>query len=176
MRKPYAMEIHPLNMRDLTYVLANIRDVDWKELKAQLPLGTKRENLAQHVLPTINGPAFCVYYKDQPIAVFGASQSSIPTLYNGFAFGTNKFKRAVFTISHFTYNVLSHILVDNYGALRLEIRAHIEHKESNAWLQKMGFTKECECECFGTSGETFVLYSVTAKNYYKVFGIHANLQ
>jgi len=170
------MSVHPLNLRDLTYVLANLRDIDWCELRAILPLGTKREDLPIHVIPTINGPAYSVYYKGQPIAVFGASQTTIPTLYSGFAFGTNRFKRAVFIISQFTFEVLSHLLVNECGALRLEVRALANHKLSNDWLTAAGFNRDCECECFGTSGETFIQYSTTVKNYYKVFGVHENLQ
>ena len=170
------ISISPLTLRDLTYVLANLREVDWRELKAMLPVGTKRADLPEFIYPTINGPAFCVYNNDQPIAVFGATQTQIPTLYTGYAYGTNKFRRAAHAIGHFTFNILSHMLVNDCHALRLEIRALADHKESNEWLVRAGFNKDCECECFGTSGETFIQYSVTAKNYYTVFGIHANLQ
>ena len=166
--------IHPLNVRDLTYVAANMRDVDWYELKSQLPLGAERINAAQYVLPTLNGPAWSVYYKEQPIAVFGLTQTTVETLWVLWAFGTNKFKRAAKVISAFGLQHISHELISR-GALRLEIRANIHHDEANRWLQSIGFTRECELECFGTNGDTFVQYSITAKNYYKLNGIPREL-
>lgn len=166
--------IHPLNVRDLTYVTANIRDVDWYELKSQLPLGAKKENAIQYIMPTLNGPGWSVYYKDQPIAVFGISQTSVPTLWVMWAYGTNKFRRAAKVISAFGLQHISHELIAR-GALRLEIRANKEHKEANDWLTKIGFNRDCDLECFGTNGDTFVQYSITAKNYYKLNGIPPEL-
>lgn len=166
--------IHPLNVRDLTYVVANIREPDWYELKSQLPLGAKKEDAIQYIMPTLNGPGWSVYYKDQPIAIFGLTQTSIPTLWVMYAFGTNKFKRAARAISAFGLQQLSHFLI-NQGALRLEIRANKKHNEATHWLEKIGFTRETDLECFGTNGDTFVQYSITAKNYYKLNGIPKEL-
>ena len=166
--------IHPLNIRDLTYVAANMRDIDWYELKSQLPLGTQRIDAIHHIVPTLNGPSWSVYYKNQPIAAFGITQTSIQTLWCLWAFGTNKFKRAARVISVFGLQNISHELI-NRGALRLEIRANIKHDEANRWLTQIGFNRECELECFGTNGDTFVQYSITAKNYYKLNGIPKEL-
>jgi hypothetical protein len=128
---------------------------------------TKQE-ASNHIVSTITGPSFSVQQNGQPIAVFGASHTGIPSVFVVDAFGTNRFRRAAPIISDFSLNVLSHELV-KMGGLRLEVRAHKEHTEANKWLEKVGFKKECECEYFGVNGETFVQYSMTIKDYYTRF-------
>lgn len=160
--------VHALNLRDITYVLANLRESDWNELKVQIPRGASRIELAAYMLPAIQGPAYSVWYKESPIAVFGVTPSPIPTMFIGFAFGTNKFRRAAPIISQFGYSVLSHWLVEA-GAIRLEVRASASHLQANSWLKALGFNYDCPLKCFGTDGSLFNLYSVTIEDYYKFF-------
>src|SRR5262245_52078164 len=109
--------VHPLTVRDFTYVIANLRSADWRELKAQIPIGTSKIDVSQHLLPTMTGPAFSVKCRDQPVAVFGASHTGIPSVFVVYAFGTDRFKRAARVISDFGINHVSHMLV-KMGGLR----------------------------------------------------------
>lgn len=158
------ISINTLNMRDATYVLSNLRTKDWQELSAMLPIGTTRIEAVNIMLPAMNGPSFSVSYKDQPIAVFGVSHTDIATLYVAYAFGTNRFNRAAPGITEFGITYLAPWLIKN-GALRLEVRSHVEHTGSNTWLTKLGFNLDCKLKRFGTSGETFNLYSATIDDY-----------
>ncbi len=160
--------VRALNLRDITYVLANLRNSDWDELKVQIPRNASKIELAAYMLPAIQGPAYSVCYKENPIAVFGVTPSPIPTMYIGFAFGTNKFRRAAPIITQFGYAVLSHWLVEA-GAIRLEVRASASHLQANSWLKTLGFNFDCPLKHYGTDGSDFNLYSMTIEDYYKTF-------
>lgn len=160
--------VKPLNLRDATYVLANLRNSDWNELKAQVPIGATKNDIVQYVLPAMQGPSYTICYKENPIAVFGVTPSPLPTLFIGFAFGTNMFRRAAPIITSFGMQVLSHWLVEA-GAIRLEVRAMASHLQANTWLHHLGFNLDCPLKCFGNDGSLFNLYSVTIEDYYRIF-------
>ncbi len=161
--------IHDLNIRDFTYVLANLRAEDREELKALVPVGFPIDKYSMlFAQAAFQGKAYSVHIKDEPVAVFGVGVSSAYSTAIGWAFGSTNFKRATPSISQFMWNKLSHELRDA-GILRLEARALTKHMFARQWLKNMGFHEDCELKCYGTSGESFHLYSMTIADYNKKF-------
>src|SRR5262245_20947422 len=109
MHKP--KEVHSLNIRDFTYVVANLRPDDEEEIRAMLPIRTPRNDYAQYLLQgAFEGPGYSVHIDSEPVAAFGVSMTWSYATAHGWAFGTRLFKRAVPTISHFMWHTISHQL------------------------------------------------------------------
>jgi len=157
--------VQDLNIRDFTYVLANLREEDLEELSALLPLNTRKEDFAGALLqPALDGMSYTVHLDDVPIAAFGVSMGSSYATAVIWAFGTSKFKRAVPTISHFVWNRISHHLYQS-GVMRLECRALGSNTFARDWLKRTGFHEDCELLYYGTKGQNFYLYSMTVDDY-----------
>jgi hypothetical protein len=164
------MLVQNLNIRDFTYVLANIRHEDECELRAIVDPNSTFEQLCTLLQACFTGLAYSVWYDQRPIAVFGAAISSSPSLYHAWAFGTDDFYKAVPTITRFMWEQVSHTLYTN-GALRVEARALAENIKARKWLKKIGFNEDCKLNTYGSKGEDFYLYSMTVADYRKKFGI-----
>jgi hypothetical protein len=157
--------VYDINVRDFTYVIANLRPEDEEELRALLPVTMPRDEYAQVLgKPIFEGMGYSVYLDDAPIAVFGVAMGGSFATATIFAFGTHKFKRAVPTISHFVWNKISHDLY-NSGVMRLECRALSSNTFARDWLKRTGFHEDCELPYYGTKGESFHLYSMTLADY-----------
>lgn len=166
--------VQDLNIRDFTYVIANLRPQDEEELRALLPQGSTRQDYSTILgQAAFEGNGYSVYLDDEPIAVFGVSRGSSFATAVIWAFGTDKFKRAVPTISHFTWNKITHDLY-NAGVLRLECRALSSNTFAREWLKRTGFREECELPYYGTGGQSFHQYAMTVEDYNRRFAGRLN--
>lgn len=166
--------VQDLNVRDFTYVIANLRPQDEEELQALLPLGSTRDDYASVLGPAaFEGNGYSVHIDDEPVAVFGVARGSSFATAVIWAFGTHRFKRAVPTISHFTWNKIAHDLY-NAGVLRLECRALSSNIFARDWLRRVGFKEECELPYYGTGGQSFYQYAQTVEDYNKRFAGRLN--
>lgn len=161
--KTQKLTIEELNIRDLTYILANLRDDDQKELDALFP-----DNVAADIRTIITagycmqGYAYVAKIYDQPVCAFGVSVNG--TVGSGWAFGTNRLWRVIPGVSHFCWNHISHQLVNAY-LNRLEVRPMAGHRTAIAWLKKLGFKHDCTLDMYGNNGQDFELFSMTTKDY-----------
>lgn len=162
-------EVHGLNVRDFTYVLANLRPEDEEELSALLPPSATRADFPAYLgQPAFEGNGYTVHLDNEPIAAFGVSRGGSHATAVIWAFGTRRFKKAIPILSHFTWNKIAHDLY-NGGCLRLECRALSKNTVVRNWLKKVGFKEECPLPYYGTSGQSFHQYAMTVDDYNRKF-------
>ena len=140
---------------DITYVAANMRAVDRRELTAISPVedALSISTLIWDRSRDGTGETWGAYLGDQPVAMFGVALAH-PGTYHGWMFGTRRTWRVVPAITRFR-RVLERSLYKS-GVQRVEVRALEENETATRWLVSMGAIIECRLPCFGKTGEPFV--------------------
>jgi len=151
-----SIEIRPGTLRDVSFIAANMRDEDWREIHASGPMDDRAEaGIMCHIASEFSWTA---WIKDDPVCAFGFARSGLPWVWSAWAFGTDRMKRAVPAVTRFGRETASRLLLEA-GARRCEIRSIADHDLAHRWLQGLGAHLECELPGYGRNGETFVLYS-----------------
>lgn len=141
------------NIRDLTYILAHLRDADRVELRATMgEIG----NYDLSLMLMQAGQSFICKIRNTPVAAFGASPMS-PTTVNAWAFGTDRFPRAVPQITRFVLGPLrQHLAAKGYRWA--EARVLTSHHTAIYWMEDhLDALVEARLRGFGTGGEDFLL-------------------
>lgn len=154
------VEIVDGSLRDLTYIAANIRPHDWREIAAQLPEGATPTQAA--AISFAAGRSWVATWDGQPVAGFGISPISTAVL-SIWAWGTNDMLRAVPSITRYVDGPLVKEW-DRLGINRVEARSIADHHAAHRWLRALGWT-EAACPEFGRSGEDFILFAQTRKGW-----------
>ena len=156
-----AVTIAPATLRDVAYVTANLRPQDRAEIRASADLASSVEAA---VIAVETSRRFCwtVKIAGQPVAAFGVAETSplTPHIRTAWAFGTNRFRRAVPAISRFASTYWPARL-NSEGVRRLEVRALAEHDIAHRWLIGLSAAFEGTLNNYGTAGETFRLFAWT---------------
>ena len=154
------VDIRPATLRDVTYIAANMREQDWREISCL----TNETRLGIGALSYLAAPEFTyvAWYRGDPVTAFGISPSAIATCWIGWAYGRSLLPRTIPAITRFFRSTLRQRALD-VGIRRVEVRSIIDHDVSHRWLTGMGATREAELPDYGMTGETFVLYSWTRK-------------
>lgn len=150
----FRIAIVPGVPRDLTFIAANMRADDWREISCQLAEGCTRFEVAwiAHQFG-----AWVATIDDQPVACFGFSQRSATTL-EAFAWGTDRMSRAVPAITRFIRNDLMPGWFAQ-GVRRLEARSLDTHTAAHRWMAATGAVREAVLPDCGRDGETFILFA-----------------
>ncbi len=162
--------IAPATLRDVAYVTANLRPRDRAEILASVDLASSVEAA---VIAVETSRRFCwtVKIAGQPVAAFGVAETSplTPHIRTAWAFGTNRFRRAVPAISRFASTHWPARLKSE-GVRRLEARALADHDIAHSWLISLDAAFEGTLNNYGTAGETFRLFAwiITGDNIEKV--------
>ncbi len=140
----------------LSFVAANMRDMDWKEIRCQLP--EERRGMAAEIVFYAGGPhRYAGVLNGCPVAVWGMFELR-PGLWTAWAYGTDRLGRVAPLISkHIFETVVPDILAR--GARRVEVRSLKGHSHVDGWLSRMGGVLECEMPDYGANGETFNLWA-----------------
>ena len=146
-------------MRDITYIGANLREQDRLELKASCALDSY-SLMAALAFSASPGWAW-TYWENQPVAAFGVSPGyyATPHIWTGWAFGTDRFRRAVPEMTRFMLGKQEQIR--QAGCRRLEVRSLAGHDIADKWLSSMGAKQEGVLRKWGAGGEDFNLWAWT---------------
>lgn len=157
------VSIVPINLRDASYVAANLRPEDWREIACQLPDGTEPLALAWMAAEG-SGEAWTASWKGQPVAAFGASPMT-PSVLSLWAWGTKGMWRVAGSIERFvTADCVPRWL--EAGITRVEARSIVGHVMAHRWLRRLGFAEQ-PCPQWGKAGEDFILFSWTRKEWFE---------
>ena len=156
------VEIVPATLRDLTFIAANMRAEDWREIACQFPEGITRTEIA--ALAGQFGESWVAVSSAQPVAAFGAAPLTCNVL-TGWAWGTRRMRRAVPAITRFMREDCAPRWVDA-GITRLEARSIAGHDEAHKWMRALG-ADEQPCPEWGRDGEDFILFSWTKERQWK---------
>lgn len=147
--------------RDITIVAANMRDWDRREFdaSADYPSATAAALLCHYGSMPWAGVALL---NGEPVAAFGAFGSPLqPQLRTAWAFGTDKFRRAVPAIGREVESWKPHLVAQ--GVHRIEARCLAEHDLAGRWLAGLGATREAVLRRHGRGGEDFELWAWIAE-------------
>lgn len=151
------ISIRPATLRDMTFVSANMRDQDRREIKAVIE---ESDTAIGYMLFALSpGLAWCGFLDDQPVAAFGVSRL-YAGLGGGWAYMSPRGVRLVPAITRFALRQVKRQLIAE-GFRRIEVRTAIDHDISHRWLERMGFAKEGIAVDYGTDGLDFVTYAAT---------------
>jgi len=145
--------ITALNLRDCTYVLANLREADRAELRGTYGDATGLD-VAAICLST---PwAYQIKLQSVPVAIFGATPISATTV-SAWAVGTGRFTRAVPALTRFINGPLAHDL-RSHGFRWAEARSIATHEAAHRWLKGLGASSLATLSGYGPGGEDFILF------------------
>lgn len=164
MKESLKPEIKPATLRDITWIAANLREQDKREILASSTLVARDAAIVcLHGSPNF---AWCVWINGQPHAAFGIGQGSPMTPYirSAWAFGTDKMRRCIPAISRFTVDEWPGRLIAE-GVTRVEVRSLLGHDVAGRWLKSLRAKHEGILRNYGSSGEEFDLYSWTKEDW-----------
>ena len=160
------VEIRPIVLRDVSYVLAHLRQADADEIWCQLPEGTKPLEFAGHVINYGDGYTACV--NGQPVACFG-TQPMNAVAHTAWAFGTNRMHRTIPAITDFMAEVHIPKIIEQ-GARLMEARSIRTHSQAHVWMIRTGAKTDGVTFPFGRKGERFLLFRWTVPEYHTIRG------
>lgn len=145
--------IETANLRDLSFVAANMRDEDWREIACQYPPNLTRLDIAYAAFASPE--AWVATVRGQPVAAFGVSRITVSVL-SAWAFATRSMWRAVPAVTRFIRDECARRWAEA-GITRVEARSIAGHHVAHRWMASMGGT--CEpCPAWGRDGEDFMLW------------------
>lgn len=151
------VEIAEANLRDCTYIGANLRPEDARETLCQLPEGTWGSSALAGIYEGLApGWNWIAYINDQPAAAFGFQPMTTP-VWQAWALGTKQLVRAMPAITRWCWSQEQRLI--DAGVRRLEARSIEGHTQAHHWLERLGCSRICELPDHGRDGELFYLYA-----------------
>lgn len=147
------------NLRDLSYIAANLRPEDRAEVSCQLDSWTP----AHLALTAMQGFAYVAELDGNPEAGFGAAEAR-SGLWIAWSWGTRRMRRCVPLITQFFFEVLGQTVASR-GAWRVEARALASNDMALRWLHRLGATERCRLPAYGKNGEDFILFDWTRETW-----------
>lgn len=160
------VDIRPATLRDITFVAANMRGQDKREILATAKLDTLTE---AGVISFHTSEDWCwiAWLDGQPVGAFGVAYGNPvyqPHIRHVWAYGTWRFKRVVPAISRFILREWPHRLLSE-GVTRVECRSLIDHDLAHKWMTGLKAHKECDLLNYGVNGETFTQWAWLAQDW-----------
>lgn len=159
------VNIIPGNLRDISYVAANMRSADREEVfaTARLESATQAAAISFHGSP---GWSWMALYNGQPAAAFGIGSGAHlqPHIRHAWAYGTVHFKRCVPAITRFVREFWFEALIEE-GVRRVEARSLVNHDIAHRWLASLGAKREGLLRGFGVNGEDFELWAFVYEDF-----------
>lgn len=164
--------IVPATLSDVTYVGANMRDIDRHEILCQLPEGTSGSDAAAMCFAgTPEGFMFTAHLDGQPVAAYGIGPLNY-VVWGAWAFGTKRMPRTLPAINRQIWAEIVPKLIEA-GCRRVEARPISTYKEALLWISRMGGIRvPGDLPDHGRGGEVFELWAWTLSDYLK--GVHDN--
>jgi hypothetical protein len=147
------------NLRDLSYIAANLRPEDHAEVDCQLDGWTP----ASLALTAMQGFAYVAELDGNPEAGFGCAELR-SGLWIAWSWGTKRMKRCIPRITQFHWEVLGPAVASR-GAHRVEARALASNDMALRWLHRLGATERCRLPAYGKNGEDFILFDWTRETW-----------
>jgi hypothetical protein len=145
--------IRPLNIRDATYIAANLRPEDDVEMRCQV-----REFDPVHIgtLLAQQRYAWSISHNGAPVMMVGLSPISAVGL-SGWALATDKVSKVVKTATRFCRGpVVDQFTFD--GFRWVEVRVHTSNHGAVRWVRGFGARPLTPLPGYGSGGEHFTLF------------------
>lgn len=155
------IDIRPANLRDASWLMANLRQLDREETFCQLPDDIPTGKLAEWLIT--GGEAFIAYHRNEPALLFGTTRIHVCAM-SIWALGTDKAERTIPAVSRFLIEHAIPWRLDE-GFTCMEARSLETHHDAHRWMESMGGKREGEPYLYGKGGERFVTYRWTVSSY-----------
>lgn len=152
-------KIRKATLRDVSFIVANLRCCDRQEIDCQIAPGTRPSEIAAFCLQ--GAQSWTVFRDGLPVGAFGFAPISDGVL-NGWAFGRPGFGRSFPAVTRFVFCEVLPGWLDQ-GVRRIEVRSIESHRTAHRWLEAAGATRICDLDDWGRGGELFYLYAWTAR-------------
>ncbi|MCP4072296.1 MAG: hypothetical protein GY742_11235 [Hyphomicrobiales bacterium] len=149
------IEIVAGNHRDISYVVANLRQIDREEIFCQMDI----DDVDLLAVLSLELNSRVCRLKCQPVAVFSFSLVNVSTVAVNL-FGTNSITRAIPAITRFIFTDMIPDALQQ-GIRRFEARTIETHSQAHRWLEACGAMREGALEQMGKNGERFFMYALT---------------
>lgn len=149
------MRLATLNLPDLNYVIAHIRDTDRCEISA-VRWDDNLEHLAEDCMAL--GRFSWIAGGDKPIAAFGCAPLW-PGCWTGWMFATDELDKIGFSLTKFIKRTILPAL-SSTGVHRIEARSMRGHRKAQQWLERLGANPEGLVSQCGKNKEDFIQYSL----------------
>lgn len=153
------MSIVPATVRDLTYIAANLRPEDQREIACQLSPEARTGDIA--AVAAHSTEAWVATLRGQPVAAWGVAPLAWSVL-SIWAFGTRHMTRAVPAMTRQIGERVDAWI--EAGVTRVEARSIVGHDKAHRWMRALG-AQELPCPCWGRGGEDFILFAWTAQDW-----------
>lgn len=154
MRRSSRVRIIPANLRDVSWITANLRPADRAEVFAQLDCSTTE--LAYYLT---QGESFVATLDGHPVLAFGTGELGC-TAVSVWALGTIRCTRVIPEVSRFFMNVILPSRLKR-GCRWAEARSIASHTVAHRWLERMGGEAVLRMPDYGRNGEEFILFRWT---------------
>lgn len=144
------------NLRDMSYIAANMREADRREIFAVID--EPPAVIAYMLHEASPGFAWVAHYDGQPVCAFGVS-TMLPGLGSGWAYGTREMPNVMRAVTAFCRRTASRRAAATFR--RIEVRTAVGHDLSARWLGSLGFRLEGVAVDYGTNGLDFAIYGAT---------------
>jgi len=151
--------IAPATLRDMTYIAANMREADRREISAVFP-GTPIE-IGAALFAASPDLAWIAGLDGNPACAFGIARL-LPGLGSGWAYGTRRLPLAMKSVTRYCLRSVRPALI-RAGFRRIEVRTATDHDLSHCWLEHLGFAREGIALDYGADGLDFATYAATAR-------------
>lgn len=158
-----AVLIKPGVLRDVSYVLGNLRPGDEREVRCLIPDGTKMYEVAWNQLQA-SRECYVAYRKDQPAMTFGVCQGISCASLIVWALGTPQARMVIPAVSRFmVLDVLARYV--DAGYVSMEARSIATHVEAHRWMRALGAVAEGKPYPYGKGGERFITFRWTKEKF-----------
>ena len=156
------LEIRDLCVRDASYIAANMREHDFREIGCLWKDWSAVSCGMAAARASIPGWSWVVLYDGQPAACYGFSYAAPfdPEHWQAWAFGTDRFKRCVPLITKHLKSIRD--LVEQH-CRRLQVITYTEHDIAHGWIEALGAEREGLLRSYGRNGEDFYIYAWVRK-------------
>jgi hypothetical protein len=156
-----SVSIVPATVRDVSYVAANLRPADWREIECQM----EPFDAAAIGVSACRDYAYVAECDGNPEMAFGAHRARVDSsLWVAWSFGTRRQRCCVPMVLEFILGYLQP-MVSAEGAFRVEARALAANRSALRFLERIGGTRRCELPGYGKRGEDFILYDWTRETW-----------
>lgn len=153
------MTIEPATLRDMSFIAANMREADRREIGAIIQ--ESPTVIACMLYEASPGFRWVAWLDGQPVCAFGVS-TMFAGLGSGWALGTKDMPHVMRAVTRFCLQKAARYAVRAFR--RIEVRTAVDHDLSHAWLRCLGFVREGIAVDYGTGGLDFATYAATHKS------------
>lgn len=155
------MQLVPINLPSLLYIVEHMREWDRREIFATRWSDDEAE-YAESIFETCRGYGWIAQVESVPVAFVGGAPT-YPNVWSVGMFATDDFPKIGLPFTRFVRNHFIRGLVES-GAIRAECKSMEGHEAAHRWLEALGAEREAKHLEYGKNGETFFTYCWTKRS------------